>query len=61
MNAIVIFSAKVAKDLIKKKYKLLDISSAKENKLKTIFYFANNEDLRKYLEMKHNIKIDPIV
>lgn len=58
MNSIVIFSARVAKDLIQKEYKLNNITQDNKNKLKTIFYFENNLDLRKYLAKEHNIIIN---
>lgn len=58
MNSITIFSARVARDLIQsKRFELMDISADKNIKIKTVFYFADTVELRKYLEENHNIKI----
>ena len=58
MNSITIFSARIARELIQsKKFELLDISPDKKVKIKTVFYFENTPELRKYLKEKHNIEI----
>lgn len=57
MDSIVIFSAKIARDLIRQGYKLDDISSDKNIKIKTIFYFENTEKLKDYLKQRWNIDI----
>lgn len=54
---IVIFSAKVARDLIKSDYKLNDIRPDRNIKIKTVFYFENTKQLKDYLKEKHNIEI----
>ncbi|MSS43773.1 hypothetical protein FYJ27_08535 [Anaerosalibacter bizertensis] len=54
---IVIFSARVAKDLIRNNFHVIDIQQNKQCKLKTVFYFKDTEKTRNYLERKHNIKI----
>lgn len=58
MNSIAIFSARVAKDLIRsRRFKLIDISADKKIKIKTVFYFEDTEDLREYLKDNFNIEI----
>lgn len=54
---IVIFSARVARDLIQKRFNLIDIKPDRKCKIKTIFYFENTKELRNYLSVNHNIKI----
>lgn len=56
-NNIIIFSAKVARDLIQKDFKLNDIQPDNKYKIKTIFYFKNTKQLRNYLKKNHNICI----
>lgn len=57
MNNIVIFSAGVARDLIRENYNLVDIKPDTHIKFKTIFFFENTQEIRNYLEEKHNILI----
>lgn len=57
MNSIVIFSAKVARDLIKHNFQLIDIKPDKNCKIKTIFYFEYTEKLRQYLKLIHDINV----
>lgn len=57
MDSITIFSARVARDLIQKDFKLIDIKPDREKKIKTIFYFSDTEDLRIYLLKEHKIEI----
>ncbi len=54
---IVIFSSKVARDLIRNKFEINDIKQNKECPLKTVFYFENTKQLKDYLKEKHNIEI----
>lgn len=54
---IIIFSARVARDLIQKDFKLHDIQPDNKYKIKTIFYFKNTKQLRNYLKENHNICI----
>ena len=57
MNSIVIFSARIAKDLIRHDFKIIDINPDNDCKIKTIFYFEDTEKLREYLKDEHNIVI----
>lgn len=57
MKGITIFSGRIAKDLIHKGFKLVNINPDKINKIKTIFYFEDTETLRKYLKDNHNIHL----
>lgn len=57
MNDIIIFSARVARDLVQKKFELNDIKADKYNKIKSVFYFKNTQKLREYLKLEHNIEI----
>ncbi len=53
---IVIFSGRVARDLIQKDYKIVDIQPDRKVPLKSVFFFENTEDIRKYLFKEHDIK-----
>lgn len=57
MDAIVIFSARVARDLIQKRFELLDIRPDKSIPIKTVFYFQNTKEVREYLKQHHGIEI----
>ena len=57
MKTIIIFSGRIARDLIQKEYKIIDIKPDKFNRIKTIFFFQDTEDLRLYLENEHNVII----
>ena len=57
MNSIVIFSARVAKDLIKHDFKIIDINPDNDCKIKTVFYFEDTEKLREYLKLIHDINV----
>ena len=55
---IVIFNGRIAKQLIRtKRFELNDITADKNNKDKTVFFFADTTDLRKYLKEEFNIEI----
>lgn len=58
MDNIIIFSARVAKDLIRKGFRVSDIQPDKALAIKTIFFFSNTEELRGYLNKEHNIQIE---
>mgnify|MGYP000860148405 CR=1 FL=1 len=58
MDTITIFSAKISKDLIQKKFELVDINPNNEMSIKTVFYFRDTEDLRVYLKNEYGIKIN---
>lgn len=55
---IVIFSVKVARDLIQNGFMVVDISENNQRKNKTVFYFSNNEKIKQYLKEKWNIEIN---
>lgn len=57
LNNIVIFSPQIARDLIQKGFKVVDIKPDKNIRIKTIFFFENTEEIKKYLLEKHDIKI----
>lgn len=57
MNNILILSGKVARDLIQKDFKLVDIREDRKVPIKTVFYFEPTEELKKYLDKEHNIFI----
>lgn len=57
MNDVIIFSGKIARDLIRNKFQLVDIQPDRNCKLKTVFYFKNTNNLRQYLKKQHNISI----
>lgn len=44
-EAISIFNPKIARSLLKKGYKIIDIKPTKENPDKTIFIFRNDKSL----------------
>lgn len=54
---IIIFSGKVARDLIQKEYKIVDIQPDRKLPVKSVFYFENTEDIKKYLLNEHDIKV----
>ena len=58
MKIITIFSARIARDLIHRQYKILDIKPHKDMGIKTVFYFEDTENLRCYLETEYNIDIN---
>lgn len=57
MENIIIFSQRIARDLIQKDFKIVDIQPNMKNKERTVFYFANTKELREYLKENHNIEI----
>lgn len=57
VDTIIIFSARVARDLFRKKYELMDFKQDKFNPIKTVFFFKRTEELIRYLEVYHNIII----
>lgn len=57
MENIIIFSTRIARDLIQKDFKINDIQPNIKNKDRTVFYFSNTKEIRDYLKEKHNICI----
>lgn len=57
MENIIIFSQRIARDLIQKDFNIVDIQPNAKNKDRTVFYFANTKELREYLKENHNIEI----
>lgn len=57
MNNIIIFSPRIARDLIQKGFRVVDIKPDKNIRIKTIFFFENIKELKEYLSEKHDIKI----
>lgn len=57
LNNIVIFSPQIARDLIQKGFRVVDIKPDKNIRIKTIFFFENTEEIKKYLLENHDIKI----
>ena len=55
---IVIFNGRIAKQLIRtKRFELNDITADKNNKDKTVFFFADTIELREHLKEVFNIEI----
>lgn len=58
MNEIIIFSYKVARDVIQQqKFKVLDIRPNHKVKNATVTVFEDTEELREYLLRKWNIRV----
>ena len=57
MKKVFIVSIKVAKDLAKNGFRIIDIAENQKDKDKIVFVFQNTDDVRKYLIEKWNIKI----
>lgn len=57
MNNIIIFSPRIARNLIQKGFRVVDIKPDKNIRIKTIFFFENTKELKEYLSEKHDIKI----
>ena len=55
---IIIFSTRIARDLIQKGFVINDIQPNIKNKDRTVFYFSNTKEIREYLKEKHNIYIE---
>lgn len=51
-DSILIFNPKMARDLLKKGYIIIDIKPFKDDKDKTIFVFERNEDILKEVYSK---------
>lgn len=58
-NDIVVFSRRIARELIKsRKFELVDIRANTHDNSKTVYYFARTKQLEMYLEVVHDIKVD---
>lgn len=57
MNKVFIFSTKVARDLIKNRYNIIDVVENQKDKKRTVFVFQNTKKIRDYLKDKWNIEI----
>ncbi len=55
MNSIVIFSARIARDLIKNKFMVVDIKPNKNDRKSTVFYFGCSDEIKDHLKTVHNI------
>lgn len=54
-ETIAIFSNRIAKSLIHNNFQVVDIDANLKCKFKTVFYFMNNNEIRKFLKERHNI------
>ena len=52
---IPIYSVKVARDLIHKEFKIVDIRQNRNYPDKSVYYFEDTIEIRKYLSKEHNI------
>ncbi|MBU5311052.1 hypothetical protein KQI38_03365 [Tissierella carlieri] len=55
MKDIVIYNAKVVKSLLKHGFNIIDIRPNPQDNKRTVFLFADTEEIRRYLEKEHNI------
>jgi len=55
MNDILIYNAKVVKSLLKHGFHIVDIRPNPQDDRRTVFLFADTEEIRRYLEKEHNI------
>lgn len=58
MNDILIYNAKVVKSLLKHGFHIIDIKPNPQDNKRTVFLFADTEEIRRYLEKEHNITFD---
>lgn len=59
MKKVFIFSIKVAKNLVKNGFRIIDITENQKDKDKIVFVFQNTEEIREYLNENFNIQIKP--
>lgn len=57
-NEILIFSYRVARDLILNNFQTIDVRLNKKMQDRTIYVFDNNDKTREYLKSKHNIIVN---
>lgn len=57
MGKVFIFSAKIARDLIRNNYSIIDLAENQKLKGKTVYVFKKTDDIVKYLKQKHNITL----
>ena len=56
-NNIIIFNPAIARDLIQRDFKVVDIQPHKRHTRETVFYFEYSEGIKKYLGENHEIYI----
>ena len=57
MGKVFIFSTRIARDLIRNNYSIIDLAENQKFKGKTVYVFNKTDDIVKYLEQKHNITL----
>ena len=57
MEKVFIFSTRIARDLIKNGFIIIDIAENQKDKKRTVFVFANTKKIRDYLIQKWNVEI----
>ncbi len=57
MKKIFIYSKRIARDLIKKRYNIIDIAENQKNKNWTVFVFEDTKSIRQYLKTTWNLEI----
>lgn len=57
MKKVFIFSIKVAKNLAKNGFRIIDITENQKDKDKIVFVFQNTDEIREYLNENFNIQI----
>lgn len=55
MKDIEIYNAKVVKSLLKHDFHIVDIKPNPQDNKRTVFMFADTEEIRRYLEKEHGI------
>lgn len=58
MKDIEIYNAKVVKSLLKHGFHIVDIRPNPQDNRRTVFLFADTEEIRIYLEKEHDIKFN---
>lgn len=54
---VFIFSPRIARDLLKNGYQIIDIAENQKNKEWVVFVFEETKGIRKYLKDRHNIAL----
>lgn len=58
MKKVFIFSIKVARDLIKNGFNIIDVVENQKDKKRAVFVFTNTKEIRNYVKDKWNIEIE---
>ena len=58
MKKVFIFSIKVARDLIKNGFNIIDVVENQKDKKRAVFVFTNTKEIRNYVNDKWNIEIE---